>query len=294
MSDSSLSPVSSPSGEDAGNIAQGDPAADEGRSEANADATLDNNREEIIASAHGSRHAEDISNQNVISTGFTANKVDCCVCVKGAGEGKGRRPVPSWSALKFHAETMNRMLLTRHRYAVLRAGQDVIDLTNDNGPDNVTTDSSAKNNEASDGLQELAPAGSSEALCNESNTVPKRPREIPMFPDFRSVPVPRFTPLQKWEFLNGLPVDGVEDVEKWAVDVGLLEEDPDSSDPKKKRKTMAGLEPPKYGTSSRTFEIEACLEEETNANDAEEKKDDEVHASTSSRKGKEKEDNLNW
>ncbi|KAG0598391.1 hypothetical protein M758_12G068900 [Ceratodon purpureus] len=294
MSDSSVNPVSSPSGEDAGNVAQGDPAADEGQSEANADATLDNNREEITVGVHGTRRAEDISNQNVISTGFSANKVNCCVCVKGASNNEGRRPVPSWSALKFHAETMNRMLLTRYRYGVLRAGQDVIDLTDDNGPDNVTTDSTAKNNEASDGVQELAPPGPSEALRNESNTAPKRPREIPVFPNFRSIPVPRFTPLQKWEFLNGLPVDGVEDVEKWAVDVGLLEEDPDSSDPTKKRKTMGGLEPPKYGTSSRTFEMELSLEEETNANETEEKKEDEVHESTSSRKGKEKEDNLNW
>ncbi|KAG0571915.1 hypothetical protein KC19_VG053300, partial [Ceratodon purpureus] len=31
-----------------------------------------------------------------------------------------------------------------------------------------------------------------------------------------------FTPLQKWEFDNGLPVDGVGDVKKWVVEVGLV------------------------------------------------------------------------
>ena len=63
-----------------------------------------------------------------------------------------------------------------------------------------------------------------------------------------------YTPLQKWEYDNNLPVDGVSDVKKWAVDVGLADAEGDQPKKSKKPKTGHIVEPPKYaGSSSRTL-----------------------------------------
>ena len=53
-----------------------------------------------------------------------------------------------------------------------------------------------------------------------------------------------FTALQRWEYENGLPVDGVEDVRQWAREVGLAGEN--SGDEKKRRKLSCAINPPKY------------------------------------------------
>ena len=59
-----------------------------------------------------------------------------------------------------------------------------------------------------------------------------------------------YTPLQKWEYEHGLPVDGVSHVRAWALEVGLAEEDDEETQPQKKRKCARLNEPSKYGESS--------------------------------------------
>ncbi|KAG0575096.1 hypothetical protein KC19_VG318000 [Ceratodon purpureus] len=60
----------------------------------------------------------------------------------------------------------------------------------------------------------------------------------------------KYSPLQKWEYKKGHAVDGVKEVEKWAIDVGLAIEEGGSSNPSKKRRLSNIEEPVKYGQSS--------------------------------------------
>ena len=61
-----------------------------------------------------------------------------------------------------------------------------------------------------------------------------------------------YTPLQKWEYENNLPVDGVTNVEEWAREVGLADDSDDDESAPKKQRTKMWTVPPKYaGTSFR-------------------------------------------
>ena len=71
----------------------------------------------------------------------------------------------------------------------------------------------------------------------------------------RSDPNMLYTPLQRWEYENNLPVDGVEDTEAWAREVGLADARIDHSLPGKRQKKVGPQEPPKYINSDPlTFE----------------------------------------
>ena len=56
-----------------------------------------------------------------------------------------------------------------------------------------------------------------------------------------------YTPLQKWEYENGLDVDGVSDVKRWAIEVGLSFDGEDDAQKAKRIKKNNVIEPPKYG-----------------------------------------------
>lgn len=73
-----------------------------------------------------------------------------------------------------------------------------------------------------------------------------------------------YTPLQKWEFENGFPVDGVSNVTEWAIEVGLAGGDDDDG-PALKRKRI--VEPPKYGGSSGRIMISSAADPESTRND---------------------------
>ncbi|KAG0597016.1 hypothetical protein M758_UG304500 [Ceratodon purpureus] len=78
-----------------------------------------------------------------------------------------------------------------------------------------------------------------------------------------------YTPLQKWEYENGLPVYGVSDVLGWALDVGLAGNDDDEDH---KAKKMKMNEPPKYAGSTCRIMLNSAEEQDTpaeNKNDAE-------------------------
>ena len=102
---------------------------------------------------------------------------------------------------------------------------------------------------------------------------------------------PTYTPLQRWEFENGLPVSGVSDVETWAAAVGLARDLANSVNPTKKLRTAEVEEPPKYGSS--TFTITDIPDDEHNMPSPSEEQENEQHSLLERRrKGKEKEDNL--
>ena len=158
--------------------------------------------------------------------------------------------------------------------------------------DSYKTNSKTKSYRSFVGIQLKDSKESSEADDTACNTVLPLPTRNSIYPNFNSISVPLYTPWQKWEFDNNLPVDGVKDVEKWALEVGVLEEEPRSSNPKKRKRKAAGLEPPKYGTSSDTVVMESISDDTSLSDDTEEKPKETVGAGSSSRKGKEKEDNL--
>ncbi|KAG0571623.1 hypothetical protein KC19_VG028200 [Ceratodon purpureus] len=64
-----------------------------------------------------------------------------------------------------------------------------------------------------------------------------------------------YTPLQRWEFEHGLPVDGVTNVRTWAIEVGLAEEESEGTAPQKKRRCAGLIDIPKYEQSSTVFEF---------------------------------------
>ena len=70
-----------------------------------------------------------------------------------------------------------------------------------------------------------------------------------------------YTPLQKWEYLRGYPVDGVTDVQKWAIEVGLAEIDDDESPKAKKLKSNPVIEPPKYEGCTFRIPLSSAAEE---------------------------------
>ena len=104
----------------------------------------------------------------------------------------------------------------------------------------------------------------------------------------RSSGEPTYTPLQKWKFENGYPVDGVKDVEAWAIAVGLARDLADSLNPKKKTRTSFLGEQPNNSrftipkTVDKDEEVKTESEAQNNVEDV---------LPGRSRKGKEKEDN---
>ena len=58
-----------------------------------------------------------------------------------------------------------------------------------------------------------------------------------------------YTPLQRWEYEQGYPVDGVEDVRSWAIEVGLADKEDEENQPRKKTKIDSVLDVPKYGNT---------------------------------------------
>ena len=55
-----------------------------------------------------------------------------------------------------------------------------------------------------------------------------------------------FIPLQKWEYDNGFPVDGVTDTREWAKQVGLDAGNEEGENARKRIKIGSAIEPPKY------------------------------------------------
>lgn len=106
--------------------------------------------------------------------------------------------------------------------------------------------------------------------------------------NLRTTDAPTYTPLQRWEFENRLPVDGVSDVRTWAVAVGLAR---DLATSVKKMRTGVVEEPPKYGNS--TFTITDIPNDDQSRPSPSEQPENEQHAVLERRrKGKDKEDNL--
>ncbi|KAG0597115.1 hypothetical protein M758_UG312200 [Ceratodon purpureus] len=99
---------------------------------------------------------------------------------------------------------------------------------------------------------------------------------------------PLYTPLQKWEYTNGFPIEGVTDVDKWAAEVGLLDSDLGEEVPRKKIKKDHELRIPKYG-SSLTADNEALIAMANAAVDVSSNNNIEIGV-TITAKGKEKED----
>ncbi|KAG0596923.1 hypothetical protein M758_UG296000 [Ceratodon purpureus] len=61
-----------------------------------------------------------------------------------------------------------------------------------------------------------------------------------------------YPPLQKCEYENGLSVNGVSDVDKWAIEAGLAENMRDLSNDEKKKKVDVYSLPSKFGDTSTT------------------------------------------
>ena len=96
--------------------------------------------------------------------------------------------------------------------------------------------------------------------------------------ELRSVTIGSYTALQKWQFEQGLPVHGIENVEKWAEENGLSREWSEDATPSKRRKLYRMSDPPNYGEASSsgmyTFEEETLEgplldDDETTNNDME-------------------------
>lgn len=127
---------------------------------------------------------------------------------------------------------------------------------------------------------------------------PKASRFTSLFRDARRNAIklrtsyaPTYTPLQRWQFENGLPVDGVSDVRTWGVAVGLARDLANSVIPSKKMRTGVVEEPPKYGNS--TFTITDDPKDDHDRPSPSEEQGNEQHALLERRrKGKDKEDNL--
>ncbi|KAG0594442.1 hypothetical protein M758_UG077700 [Ceratodon purpureus] len=96
-----------------------------------------------------------------------------------------------------------------------------------------------------------------------------------------------FTPLQKWEYENGYPVDGVPDTREWAIDVGLEvgSNDPDAQ--RKRRKLASAEAPPKY-IASGGLNVLSSDDEDNPGSPSENPEEDGAEKSVVSRKGKEK------
>ncbi|KAG0571611.1 hypothetical protein KC19_VG027000 [Ceratodon purpureus] len=95
------------------------------------------------------------------------------------------------------------------------------------------------------------------------------------------------TPLQKWQYEMGLPVEGVWNSRRWAEGVGLVSRCKDESTLTKKPRVRQDEEPSKFGGRSSINPVheedmnESLSEEEDEADD-----DGEVKNSLPSRKGK--------
>ena len=97
-----------------------------------------------------------------------------------------------------------------------------------------------------------------------------------------------YTPVQKWEYENGLPVDGVKNVKQWALDVGLADDGTDESPLSKKKRKVTLTEPPKYAGTTTRIMISSAEEEDTSPKDKPEG-EEEAHKNTICKgKGKEK------
>ena len=100
---------------------------------------------------------------------------------------------------------------------------------------------------------------------------------------------PSFTPLQEWEYVNGFPVDGVEDVEKWAAEVGLSRVEREVGNNRKKLKSSINDLPTKYGSNFETDE-DASMTVEDDSTDGGENPTDNEQREHGVQKGKEKVD----
>lgn len=98
----------------------------------------------------------------------------------------------------------------------------------------------------------------------------------------------KYTQLQKWEFENGLDVDGVTDVKRWAVEVGLAGDGDEDGHTSKRVKRNHVIEPPKYGSSSARIMITSAPDPANPEDEEETTKSQEDEDSTCARKGKKK------
>ena len=97
-----------------------------------------------------------------------------------------------------------------------------------------------------------------------------------------------YTPLQRWEYENGLDVDGVTDVKRWAIEVGLADEGDDDTQKAKRLKRSSVIEPPKYGYSTARIMITSAPDTTDPEEEKEEPKPDDDDDGTRAQKGKKK------
>ena len=171
-------------------------------------------------------------------------------------------------------------------------GLQVIDVSDDN--EELCRCDEANSNSAAAVKKGKAKVNATEVLVLDSNAS----KFASLFRDaqrnatkLRASYTPTYTPLQRWKFENGLPVDGVSDVQTWAVAVGLARDLANSLNQSKKKMTEVAEEPPKYGNS--TFTITELYDDDQKKpspfEDQENSKDALLECR---RKGKDKEDNL--
>ncbi|KAG0574655.1 hypothetical protein KC19_VG280400 [Ceratodon purpureus] len=97
-------------------------------------------------------------------------------------------------------------------------------------------------------------------------------------------------PLQKWEYDNSYPVDGVTNVDEWAVEVCLADNVVGNGLSSIKKRRVNGMEPPKYGSSSDRIMIPSA--EESTTSHSKDEEADAAEDEDSKRKGKGKQHSL--